>query len=64
MRRVIALLTNGRPMSCGGYLFTDKVSGKPVSLWYDYYGREWMADNRWGWFRVERNIYEPMENIE
>jgi hypothetical protein len=30
MRRVIALLTNGRPMSCG----------------------------------VERNIYEPMENIE
>lgn len=32
--------------------FIDMVSGKPVHLYSDFYGRTFLAENRWGWFRV------------
>jgi hypothetical protein len=35
-------------------LFTDVVNGKPVNLYIDDYGVEWMAQSKWG-FRTKRN---------
>lgn len=46
-------LVGGRPMQRLGFAFTDKVSGKPVFYWRDAFGREWMAEHRWAWFRVQ-----------
>lgn len=35
-------------------LFTDVVNNRPVNLYIDKYGTEWMAQSKWG-FRTERN---------
>ena len=34
-------------------LFTDSVNGKPVNLYIDKYGTEWMAQSKLG-FRTKR----------
>lgn len=36
-------------------LFTDHISGKQVSLYEDCFGKRYMKDSRWGFFKVERN---------
>lgn len=36
------------------YAFTDVVSGKPVSVYYDCYGDLWLKDGRWSLFRVKK----------
>lgn len=33
--------------------FTDVVSGKPVGIWRDRYGNEWLADGKFG-MRIKR----------
>ena len=42
-------------MQRGGQLFRDRVTGKPVYLFIDQYGVEWMAESKWG-FRVRRSV--------
>jgi hypothetical protein len=32
--------------------FRDVVSGKMVWYWEDRMGRVWLAEDRWGWFRM------------
>lgn len=32
---------------------TDTVSGQPVYIYQDYYGKYWLAQSAWGSFRVE-----------
>lgn len=34
-------------------LFTDMVNGKPVNLYIDNHGVEWMAQSKWG-FRTKK----------
>jgi hypothetical protein len=45
-------LTGGRPMKHVEFLFTDVVSGRGVHSFIDCYGRRWMAEGPWSWFRV------------
>lgn len=49
-------ILGGRPMKpldkCS---FFDVVANINVYFWEDDFGREWMATNRWGWFRVRVN---------
>lgn len=45
-------LLGGRPMTYIGYAFTDVIIDQPVYYWRDSYGRVWLANNRWGLFRV------------
>ena len=45
--------TGGRPMICDGHAFIDIVSGKPVYHFIDLFGRHWLAEHRWAFFRVE-----------
>jgi len=37
------------------FYFTDIVVGQPVNVYKDYFGLEWMANDRWGWFRVRKS---------
>lgn len=46
-------LTGGRPMRKVCFCFTDMVSGEPVSMWLDGYGRLWLATGAWSVFRIE-----------
>lgn len=52
MKKLIALLTGGRPMVRGEYRFTDILTGKPVYYFTDYFGRVWLATHKWASFRV------------
>jgi len=45
-------LLGGRPMKFVTFMFTDVVSGKKVNIYRDSLERFWMAENKWGWFRV------------
>lgn len=60
--RMIRWLTGGRPMRRICFCFTDIVSGKPVYMWEDGYGRPWLAERPWSLFRVAptygREIWE------
>ena len=38
-------------------LFRDIVSGKNVFEFEDKFGRKWMANHKWGLFRVEKKEY-------
>lgn len=51
-------MLGGRPMKKICYYFEDVVEGRPVYLWLDKLGRYWLAQTRWGWFRVP-NIHGP-----
>lgn len=55
IKKLFYHLTGGRPMIDKGYNFTDCVSGERVRNYVDFYGRKWMATNKWSLFRVERN---------
>jgi len=55
MFKWIPKLIGGRPMRRLRYLFTDEVDNQDVNAYIDKNGRYWMANNRWGWFRVEIN---------
>jgi hypothetical protein len=48
----VANISGGRPMQFIKYHFTDSVSGRDVNLYRDKFGKIWMAENRWGLFRV------------
>ena len=50
----IDLLLGGRPMKYENYAFTDVVSGERVNRYTDKFGRKWLANNKWSWFRVKR----------
>ena len=52
MRTLWMRLTGGRPMTKEIYAFRDVVAHKSIFIWRDFYGRYWMANTRWGWFRV------------
>ncbi len=55
MERLIQLwfnITNGRPMRCLSFAFTDVVSGKGVNYYTDYKNRLFMAETKWSLFRV------------
>ena len=39
-------------MTLVGHAFVDVVVNEDVFYWRDCYGRCWMANSRWGWFRV------------
>jgi len=47
-----AWLTGGRPMQHLNIAFTDCVTGKTVHYWIDRFGRRWMANSPWSWFRL------------
>src|SRR4029077_1121669 len=46
-------LTGGRPMRRICFCFRDVVTGYPIFLWEDRYGRTWMAHRAWAWFRLK-----------
>jgi len=50
-------ITGGRPMKVIRLLFRDIVSGKNVFEFEDKFGRKWMANHKWGLFRVEKKEY-------
>lgn len=52
MIKFLMKLTGGRPMRKIGYAFADKVSGKSVNYYVDYFGNVWMANGAWSKFRV------------
>jgi len=45
-------LLGGRPMQYLRSGFIDIVTKEPVNYYMDMFGRVWMANDRWGWFRV------------
>ena len=51
-------ITGGRPMTCEGYAFTDKVNGRGVYYYRDRLDRQWLAEGPWALFRVPRNLGE------
>lgn len=54
--KLLAHLTGGRPMRCLGFAFRDCVSGEGVYDFQDKFGRIWMANNRWSWFRCQMTL--------
>ena len=62
MKRVLWLLTGGRPMVDEGFAFRDVVSGRPVHYYRDKLGRRWLAEpRRWDFFRVSARL-DPRNN--
>jgi hypothetical protein len=55
-------LTGGRPMRIDYCLFIDRVSGREVFACIDGFGRKWMAEGAWSWFRVSRVGAERRED--
>lgn len=55
MLKWLGYLTGGRPMQIMGYSFTDIVSGLPVFVCKDTFGRYWLANGRWSLFRVAKD---------
>jgi hypothetical protein len=49
---LLSMLIGGRPMRRVSLAFRDVVTGKYIYYWDDALGRKWLADNRWGWFRI------------
>lgn len=62
MKRLFRWLLGGRPMVPIAYAFTDKVSGLPVWIFRDRYGRHWMATSHRAWFRVRCHFPEAYIN--
>lgn len=63
LKKLFYRITGGRPMKQidpNGRIqympFCDVVSGKMVWYWLDGLNKIWMAENKWGWFRVRRNM--------
>lgn len=54
MKNLFYKLTGGRPMVYKSALFTDFVSGLSVNHYVDKFGRNYMANHSWSWFRVEK----------
>lgn len=44
-------LTGGRPMRKVSFCFLDVVTGRPVFMFEDRYGRKWLAYHAWSWHR-------------
>lgn len=51
-------ITGGRPMTLIGFAFFDCVSGEQVYYAADKFGREWLSNGRWSWFRIRRRDWE------
>lgn len=51
--RFFSKLLGNRPMKFVCFMFTDIVSGQAVNIYRDDSEKFWMANNKWGWFRVE-----------
>lgn len=41
------------------YAFTDSVTGAGVWYYRDKFGRNWLAENAWSRFRMEREELPP-----
>ena len=50
--RLFYTITGGRPMTRLEGAFTDRVSGEPVSYYRDAFGRRWLANDDYSFFRV------------
>ena len=50
---VVRFLSRLSMKNTGRCLFVDKVNGREVWLYTDKYGKEWMAQSKWG-MRCER----------
>lgn len=56
MLKLLYNLTGGRPMrAIDDNRFTDVVDGKRVGLYEDKFGRTYLANHGWSWFRVGIN---------
>lgn len=50
---LICKLTRGRPMTMvRENYFRDRIDGRMVHIYQDYFGRYWLAHSAWGLFRV------------
>lgn len=54
LKRLLFILTGGRPMRQIDYAFMDRVSGRAVFYWQDKLGREWLAEGPWSRFRIPK----------
>jgi hypothetical protein len=45
---VVRFLSRATMKNTGRCLFVDKVNGREVWLYIDKYGKEWMAQSKWG----------------
>lgn len=62
MKKLFWWVTRGRPMTLIiEKYFIDEVVNEPVNLYRDKFGRYWMANNRWGWFRVKANYPDTIK---
>jgi hypothetical protein len=53
MFKLLMRLTGGRPMKRGIYRFQSHLTGDHVYYFTDYFGRKFLAADRWSSFRVE-----------
>lgn len=51
LRLLMQKLLGGRPMLSVDKYFVDVVAHKPVFRFIDCFGRMWMANTRWSFFR-------------
>lgn len=58
--KFLEYLLGGRPMLRVGYGFPDQLTGKPVYIWMDCFGRYWMAMNKWGYPRASVPMHEDL----
>ncbi len=57
--KILAYLTGGRPMQLvDRCLFVDVVTGYEVGVYRDFWGRGWLAENRFSLFRVRVKGYD------
>lgn len=59
MRKFLAVILGGRPMTRICYAFTNAVNGKPVYYFDDRLGRQWLAEHAWSRFRVSLSTPTP-----
>lgn len=50
---LLALITGGRPMTRIDFRFYSIVTMNPVYCYEDYFGRRWLAEGSWSFFRVK-----------
>jgi hypothetical protein len=54
LKNLFYKITGGRPMTYLEQRFYDPIGNCQVNLYIDKFNRQWLATNRWAWFRVER----------
>jgi len=49
--KLFFILTNGRLMYYNRTMYDDLT--KPLHLYYDFFGRYWISQNKWGFIRLK-----------